>query len=58
MKTSQFFTDEKRNKTEIWHETIDGRVSFWKKINGTSFLITERQYLNLIKKYDLINTLN
>lgn len=55
MKTSRYFIDEKRNNVEIWHESVGGKVSFWKKINGISFRVTERQYMNIIKKYNLLD---
>jgi hypothetical protein len=57
MKTSQFYWDNKNNKIEIWHEEINGTMNFWMKVNGISEIITERQYKNRIKKYNLKNTL-
>jgi len=53
MKTSQFYWDEKNNKIEIWHEEINGKDEFWMRVNGISENITERQYKNRIKKYNL-----
>ena len=53
MKTSQFYFDEKNNRIEIWHEVVNGTYYFWMKVNGISEIITERQYKNRIKKYNL-----
>ena len=57
MKTSQFYWDNKNNKIEIWHEDVNGTMNFWMRVNGISEIITERQYKNRIKKYNLENTL-
>ena len=57
MKTSQFYWDEKNNRIEIWHENVNGTMNFWMKVNGISEIITERQYRNRIKKYNLKDTL-
>ena len=57
MKTSQFFYSEKNENVEIWHETVNSITHYWKKVNGISWAITKRQYENLIKKYNLENTL-
>jgi len=57
MKTSQFYWDEKNNRIEIWHEEVNGTMNFWMKVNGISEIITERQYKNRIKKYNLKDTL-
>jgi len=57
MKTSQFYWDNKNNKIEIWHEDVNGTMNFWMRVNGISEIITERQYKNRIKKYNLKNTL-
>ena len=56
MKTSQFYWDE-NNRIEIWHEEVNGTMNFWMKVNGISEIITERQYKNRIKKYNLKDTL-
>jgi hypothetical protein len=53
MKTSQFYWDNKNNKIEIWHEDVNGTMNFWMRVNGISEIITERQYKNRIKKYNL-----
>jgi hypothetical protein len=53
MTTSQFYWDNKNNKIEIWHEDVNGSMNFWMRVNGISKIITERQYKNRIKKYNL-----
>lgn len=56
MKTAQTFWDNNQ-KIEVWFEEVKGTFDFWKKVNGVSSSITERQYLNLVKKYSLKNLL-
>ncbi len=55
MKTSQFYYDNKNNRIEIWNEDVNNKMNFWMKVNGISEIITERQYKNRIKKYNLKN---
>lgn len=50
MKNSQFLTDSKNNRIEIWSECVNGEMFFWKKLNGLSWDISHRQYLNYQKK--------
>ena len=57
MKNSQFYRNDKNEKVEIWHEEIGKYTDYWMKVNGVSYPLTKRKYLNRIKKYELTNTL-
>lgn len=55
MKNSQFYYNAKGDKVEIWFEEVNNKTDFWEKTNGISKPLTEKQYLNRVKKNNLEN---
>ena len=50
MKNSKVFWNNKNQKIEIWHEDVNGKADYWKKVGGISYSITKREYNTLIQR--------
>ena len=53
MKNEKIIWNEKNEKVIFWsEERKDGKVDYWRKVDGVSQSISKTQYNNLVKKYE------